>query len=178
MFNQQREVEREMMRHRREVLTKVAKVFQQEKSEFYQKYRIFQLHKWEILKVVKQQMLQKKLAEVKKANQLKHWIVLAHLRYHTMRAFQIFDRERFLINHRRMMLPIVQMIKIRIKRRMKAYGANFDTRISRKLKSATSFQSLMVRSTVRERAKQTLMDFLQRIAAREKIFAHMRKTMK
>ena len=50
-------MEREMRGHRRDLLTKVAHLYKQEKDEFYQKYRLFQLHKWEILKVVKAQML-------------------------------------------------------------------------------------------------------------------------
>lgn len=42
---------------RREILTTVSKTYLQEKEEFLQKYRYFQLKKWEILKSVKKQMM-------------------------------------------------------------------------------------------------------------------------
>ena len=40
-FNTQKDLQREMGKHRRELLSKVAQVYKAEKSEFYQKYRIF-----------------------------------------------------------------------------------------------------------------------------------------
>ena len=45
-----------MGKHRRELLSKVAKMYKQEKERFYEKYRLFQLHKWEILRSVKEVM--------------------------------------------------------------------------------------------------------------------------
>ena len=63
-YSTKKELDREMGKHRREVLSRVAYLYQQEKEEFYQKYRVFQLHKWEILKFVKQKMLADKIKQV------------------------------------------------------------------------------------------------------------------
>ena len=79
-YNTKKELDREMGKHRRELLTKVAQLYKQEREEFYQKYRLFQLHKWEILRVVKQRMLAQKIENVKRAKQLKLWIAHARLR--------------------------------------------------------------------------------------------------
>ena len=49
-----KELDREAGKHRRELLANVGDVYRKEKEEFYQKYRYFQLHKWEILKCIKQ----------------------------------------------------------------------------------------------------------------------------
>ena len=43
------------------MLKQVATIYNKEREEFYQKYRIFQLHKWEILRIVKQKMLAQKI---------------------------------------------------------------------------------------------------------------------
>lgn len=79
-YNTKKELDREMGKHRRELLTKVAQLYKQEREEFYQKYRLFQLHKWEILKVVKQRMLEEKIREVQRARMVRAWIVHAAVR--------------------------------------------------------------------------------------------------
>lgn len=53
-YKTKKEMDRELGKNRRDILSKVANIYKQEQEEFYQKYRIFQLHKWEILKVCKQ----------------------------------------------------------------------------------------------------------------------------
>ena len=60
-YNTKREVDRELGKNRRDLLSKVAVMYKAEKEEFLQKFRIFQLHKWEILKVVKAKMLDQKI---------------------------------------------------------------------------------------------------------------------
>lgn len=52
-YKTKKDLELEMNKHRRDVLKQVAVIYKQEKSEFHQKYRLFQLHKWEILKIIK-----------------------------------------------------------------------------------------------------------------------------
>lgn len=52
-YSTNREMQIEMGKHRRNLLAKVATLYKKEKEEFYEKYRYFQLHKWEILKVIK-----------------------------------------------------------------------------------------------------------------------------
>ena len=40
-YNTKKEMEREMAKHRRDLLTQVANIYKKEKSDFYQKYRLF-----------------------------------------------------------------------------------------------------------------------------------------
>ena len=56
-----------MGKHRRQVLKQVANIYKQEKEEFHQKYRLFQLHKWEILKVIKARMLEQRIKDRERA---------------------------------------------------------------------------------------------------------------
>lgn len=63
-FGEEMMAKREMQKQRRAVLNKVAEVYQKEKEDFNAKYRYFQLHKWEILKAVKQTMFENKMIEV------------------------------------------------------------------------------------------------------------------
>jgi SAM-dependent MidA family methyltransferase len=80
-------MDHEMGKHRRQFLSQVAQLYQTEKEEFYQKYRIFQLHKWEILKAIKKNMLQKKIREMEKKRWVKTWIVLMHVKQVVQKAF-------------------------------------------------------------------------------------------
>ena len=63
-FKVQKDSDLETQFHRRKVLKTVANIYKTEKDEFYQKYRYFQLHKWDILKVVKANMLEQKIKQV------------------------------------------------------------------------------------------------------------------
>lgn len=56
-YKTKREIELEVSKHRREVLKKSADIYKHEKEELYMKFRLFQLHKWDILKTIKQKML-------------------------------------------------------------------------------------------------------------------------
>ena len=69
------------------MLKQVATIYNKEREELYQKYRIFQLHKWEILRIVKQKMLAQKIENVERAKQLKLWIVHSRLRIIIDRIF-------------------------------------------------------------------------------------------
>ena len=74
-YNTKKELDREMGKHRRELLTKVAQLYKQEREEFYQKYRLFQLHKWEILKVIKKRMMEQRMRDLERAKLLRAWII-------------------------------------------------------------------------------------------------------
>lgn len=79
-YKLQKDTDLETQFHRRKVLKTVANAYKTEKEDFYQKYRVFQLHKWEILKCIKAKLLEQKIKEVEKANMLRKWINQATLR--------------------------------------------------------------------------------------------------
>ena len=66
VYDTQKVLAVEMNKHRRELLSTVATLYKKEKEEFNQKYRHFQMHKWEILKSVKQNLLNQKMMVVHK----------------------------------------------------------------------------------------------------------------
>lgn len=70
-YKTKKDLDHEMKKHRRDVLKKVAELYKKEKEEFHQKYRLFQLHKWEILKVIKQNMIKTRLLELQKAKMVR-----------------------------------------------------------------------------------------------------------
>ena len=55
------EEKRQFQQNRRRVLNTFAAINQAEKEEFDQKYRYFQVHKWTILKAIKENMLEYKI---------------------------------------------------------------------------------------------------------------------
>ena len=55
---------------------------------------------------------------------MRKWIVMATLRHSIIRAFERFDRKRFLVEHQRKMFNIAMRIKFRFRKRIKVYGKN------------------------------------------------------
>ena len=141
----------------------MATIYNKEREDFYQKYRIFQLHKWEILKVVKQRMLEEKIKEVQRARMVRAWIVHAAVRRTVQRVFEVFDRERFMIAHRKKMMPIIFRIRRRLRKRVLQYGGPLEERLRRRdvRGSNAALMAGCLRPVLRERAKHTLLAFLQ-----------------
>ena len=73
-------------------------------------------------------MLEEKLKEVAKVRQMKSWIVMATLRHTLKKQYEKFDRERFMIKLRGRMLPILLLIKVRIRKRIRLYGNEYKMR--------------------------------------------------
>ena len=165
-----------MRGHRRDLLTKVAHLYKQEKDEFYQKYRLFQLHKWEILKVVKAQMLAQKIKENAIRNHAKQWIIQAFSRKFVVDFYGRFDRERDMVEIRRRMLLIAMRIKMKLRKRIKVYGSTYEDRERKFIRnSITSLPASCFRPVIRERAKRTLIEFFQMKAGRELMIAKFQK---
>ena len=59
------------------------------------------------------------------------------------------------------MIPIVLMMKSRIKRRIKQQGATYETRLYRQTRSSMNSIAIIGRPIIRERAKAAMTDFLQ-----------------
>ena len=151
-----------MGKHRREVLSKVACIYKAEKEEFYQKYRYFQLHKWEILRVVKDRMLKQKLQVADLSRRLRLWIVHAKLQEILTTMWQRFDRERFMIVHRAKMFPIYLRIKSKFRKRILKFGKTYEQRTRKNIRFSTmAIQAGCCRPLLRERAKKKLLEFLQ-----------------
>ena len=175
-YKTKKELDLEMGKHRRELLQKVAVLYKQEREEFYQKYRIFQLHKWEILKAVKAKMLEEKLKEVAKVRQMKKWIVMATLRHTLKRQYEKFDRERDMIKIRARMLPILLLIKVGIRKRIRLYGNEYSLRERKYIRNSTTcLFAGCIRPVLRERAKQALLHFMQAQASKAFMVAKFQK---
>ena len=145
------------------MLKEVASLYNKEREEFYQKYRIFQLHKWEILRVVKQRMLAQKIENVKRAKQLKLIIAYATLRSALKRCWEVFDRERFMIEHRRKMFPVITRIRIKLRKAVFHYGRQIKERHRKRDLRDTNMVLFggHMRTLLRERAKMLIADFLE-----------------
>ena len=151
-----------MGKHRREVLSKVATLYKAEKEEFSQKYRYFQLHKWEILRIVKARMLEQKLKIADLSRRLRLWIVKSKLQELLKVMWQKFDRERFMIKHRAKMFPIYLSIKSKFRKRVTRFGKTFEQRTRKNIRFSTvAIQAGCCRPILRERAKKKLLEFLQ-----------------
>ena len=75
-----------------------------------------------------------------------------------------FERELFMIEHRRKMLPIVLRIKVRFRKRLTRMGPTFEGRLRKEIRNSSMAIASTCRPIVRERAKQTLLDFLRTTA--------------
>ena len=150
-----------MQKHRRQVLGKVATLYKNEKEVFFQKYRIFQLHKWEILKQVKQRMLEQKIKEVTFRQRLRQWMILMTQRDMIKRFFEVFDRQRFFEKRRVKMMFIMMRIKMKIRKSIFNFGKHYEDREKVYVKdSAIAIFGGLIRPTIRERAKRTLINHL------------------
>ena len=92
---------------------------------------------------------------------MKEWITLATARFWMQRIFEIFDHERFMIAHRRKMFPVFLRIRTKFRRRILRFGKNsYEVRQRKYIRdSITTGFGNMLRGTIRERAKQEVMDF-------------------
>lgn len=90
-----------------------------ENEEFYLKYRYFQLHKWEILKQIKKQMLESKNAEIRHMKMMEEWIIRATMQQAIRRCFQRFDRNREIEVIMKKQVWVIKIAVIRIKRRIR-----------------------------------------------------------
>ena len=164
-----------MGKHRRELLGKVANLYKQEKQEFYQKYRLFQLHKWEILRSVKESMLEHKIKQIQRQKQMRRWLVLMMLRHYIQRTFERFDRERFIIMHRKKMIPIFMRIRTKLRKRVLLYGDNYVDRERKYVKDSTiCIFGGCARTILRERAKSTMLSFIRKMALRTFVLARFK----
>ena len=59
------------------------------------------------------------MRDLERAKLMRAWIVRAKLRHMVVRAFQLFDHERFMIMHRVKMLPIFMRIRTKFRKRIK-----------------------------------------------------------
>ena len=151
-----------MGKHRRELLVNVGDVYRKEREEFYQKYRYFQLHKWEILKLIKQEMLAQKVTDVQRSRMLAQWVLRERVHFIISRVFQVFDHERFMIVHRVKMMTIALRIRLKFRKRVLAYGKTYEQREQKHIKYSTAAMFAgCLRNTLRERAKKTLLNFMQ-----------------
>ena len=129
-------------------------MYKQEKEQFYEKYRLFQLHKWEILRSVKEVMFQQKLQQVQRRKQMRRWLVMSKLRFYVQRTFERFDRERYMIAHRKKMIPIFIRIKTKLRKRVLLYGKDHKERQRKYIKDSTAcIFGGCVRTLIREKAK-------------------------
>jgi len=74
-------------------------------------------------------MLNQRLKDKQEAKQFKKWIILATMRHWIVRLFEIFDHERFMIAHRRRMLPIFLRIRTKFRKRVLVYGRPYELRL-------------------------------------------------
>ena len=72
---------------RRQVLQNFAGVNKEANSEFAAKLRYFQLHKWEILKAVKETELDRKIKRNARRKLLRNWVIMRALHYHMLRSY-------------------------------------------------------------------------------------------
>ena len=93
---------------------------------------------------------------------MKKWIVMATLRHAIRRHYERFDRERSMIKIRGKMLPILLLIKVRIRKRIRNYGNVYRERERKYFRDATNcMYGGCLRAILRERSKQVLLAFLQ-----------------
>ena len=117
-------------------------------------------------------MLEEKLKEVARVRLMKKWIVMATLRHSIKRFYERFDRERSMIKIRGKMLPILLLIKVRIRKRIRQYGNEYKERERKYFRDSTNcLYGGCLRTILRERAKQVLLAFLQKQASTAFIIA-------
>ena len=81
-----------------------------------------------------------------------------------------------MIRHRRKMLPILLLIKVGVRKRIRLYGNNYELRERKYVRdSATAIFAGCLRPLLRERAKHTMMKFLTDIAAADVMVAKVRR---
>lgn len=153
----------------------MATLYKKEREQFNEKYRYFQLHKWEILKGIKQNLLEQKLKEVEKRRMVRQWLTIMELRNRLVRTFQVFDRERFLIARRAKMLPIYLHIKVRLRKQVLHFGPKYPLREQRYVKFSSMGLHCFLRPILRERAKAELTNFLRLNFEKSVILAKFQK---
>ena len=125
------------------------------------KYNYFKVHRWEILKAIKEKELKQKIKRNKKRKFARDWIIMRALQYHITRSWQIYSREKFMKELFRKQFFVILRITIKMRLSLKNNGRDFDTRLKRRIKHAlTAMGGSTLRVNCRERAKNKLHQYL------------------
>lgn len=82
------------------------------------------------------------------------WLVMSKLRFYVQRTFERFDRERFMIAHRKKMIPIFMRIRTKLRKRVTLYGKTYKERERKYVRDSTAcIFGGCVRTLIREKAK-------------------------
>ena len=125
------------------------------------KYNYFKVHRWEILKAIKEKELKSKIKRNAKRKFARDWIIMRALQYHITRSWQIYNREKFMKEIFRKQFFVILRIKIKMTLSLKKNGRDFDTRLKRRIKHAlTVMGGSTLRVNYRERAKNIIHKYL------------------
>ena len=124
-------------------------------------------------------MLQERVSLLEKRRMVTQFIATIYLNYHLRRTNQIFRHEIDVRAISFMVIPTLARLKKNLKKQTLKRGRTFKIRIRRENRNALAclFGSL-VRPTIRERAKSTLLDFLREIHMRNYMVMCFQKTMR
>ena len=131
-----------------------AEINKEVNSEFSAKYRYFLLHKWEILKAIKEKELKRKIKRNTARRFARNWIVLQAFKYHITRTWQIFNRHKDVKEILSKKMFTVLRVKIRMKLILMKRGKDLNTRMKRTIRnSLATMGGAVFRVNHRERAK-------------------------
>ena len=136
------------------------------------------LHKWEILKSIKEAELQRKIVRNAYRKQCRDWLIMRALSYHITRTWQIFDRQKIIKKIEKKKWYISFVFGIKMMRVVKKHGQTIDIRRQRQIRNVlASAGGGLIRNTGRERAKSVVHKFLSESYEREYILARVRRTV-
>ena len=134
-----------------------AEINKEVNAEFDAKYRYFLLHKWEILKAIKERELKRKIKRNTARKFARTWIILQAFKYHITRSWQIFDRHKQVKEILSKKMFTILRVKIKMKMILKKRGKDCDTRLKRTIRNSLSTMGGSVyRVNHRERAKELI----------------------
>ena len=91
-------------------------------DEFMRKYKLFQLHKWTILKQIKEHMYKEKIRELEQMRRVKGWLVFAVYSQMQKTILNRFSREKDIAGLEAKKFWIILKAAIRIRMRIKKTG--------------------------------------------------------
>ena len=134
-----------------------AEINKEVNAEFDAKYRYFLLHKWEILKAIKERELKRKIKRNTARKFARTWIILQAFKHHVTRSWQIFDRHKHVKEILAKKMFTILRVKIKMKMILQKRGKDVDTRMKRTLRnSITTCGGTIFRVMHRERAKEII----------------------
>jgi hypothetical protein len=131
----------------------------QQNLDFYQKYKLFQLHKWEILKTFKQKLFENAIKRRTGHRGLKKMLQWAIVHREIKKLWNRFDRDRMIKRVMKKFVMKFWLYALRFRRKIKRYGPTFEQRNHRMVQCHLNSTCLIV-DLSKERAKNMMKDFL------------------